>query len=103
MAVVLEGVIKTYRSGAGVPVRALDAVNLEVAPGEAVAIAGPSGSGKSTLLHLVGAMDTPDSGTLKVGEWDLTRMRDKDRATFRRQVGFVFQRFHLLPALSAVG
>ena len=96
-----EAVTKTYRSGAGLPVRALDGVTLDIPGGQAVAVTGRSGSGKSTLLHLAGAMDNADSGTITVDGRDLGRMSEKERTLYRRGVGFVFQRFHLLPALTA--
>ncbi len=95
-------VSKTYRTGAGLPVRALAEVTLEIPAGQTVAVTGRSGSGKSTLLHLAGAMDIPDSGAITVGGRDLTAMNDRERTSYRRGVGFVFQRFHLLPALTAV-
>jgi putative ABC transport system ATP-binding protein len=96
-----SAVSKTYRTGAGLPVRALAEVTLKIPAGQAVAVNGRSGSGKSTLLHLAGAMDTSDSGTLTVDGDDLGAMSDKQRTLYRRGVGFVFQRFHLLPALTA--
>jgi putative ABC transport system ATP-binding protein len=77
-------------------------VTLEIAPGSAVAIWGPSGSGKSTLLHLIGALDRPDAGTLHVGGRDLRALSRRELAAYRRTVGFVFQRFNLLPALTAI-
>jgi putative ABC transport system ATP-binding protein len=97
----LAEVSKTYRTGAGLPVRALAEVTLGIPAGQTVAVTGRSGSGKSTLLHLAGAMDVPDSGTLTVGGQDLTAMSDPARTRYRRGIGFVFQRFHLLPALTA--
>ncbi|WP_067124802.1 ABC transporter ATP-binding protein [Microtetraspora malaysiensis] len=93
----LRSVTRKYASAV-----ALDEVSLDVEPGSAVALMGPSGAGKSTLLHLVGAMDPPDAGEIVVdGErvHDLSR-RGLDR--YRRRIGFVFQRFHLLPALSVL-
>jgi putative ABC transport system ATP-binding protein len=96
-----SSVSKTYRTGAGLPVRALAEVTLDVPAGQAVAVTGRSGSGKSTLLHLAGAMDAPDSGALTVDGDDLGMMSDRQRTLYRRGVGFVFQRFHLLPALTA--
>lgn len=81
---------------------ALDHVDLDVWAGESLAVVGPSGSGKSTLLHVVGAMDTVDSGILVVDGVDLPAASRSDLVSFRRRVGFVFQRFHLLPALSAL-
>ncbi|GIH90149.1 ABC transporter ATP-binding protein [Planobispora siamensis] len=97
VAISVRGVSRAYG-----PARALDEVDLEVEAGQAVALMGPSGAGKSTLLHLVGAMDLPDGGEVHVaGERvDILRRRGLDR--HRRRVGFVFQRFHLLPALSVL-
>jgi putative ABC transport system ATP-binding protein len=63
-------------------------------------VAGPSGSGKSTLLHVIGAMDTPDAGSIVVGGREVTALSRGEQAAYRRTIGFVFQRFHLLPALS---
>ena len=94
-------VTKTYRTGAGLPVQALDGVTLDIPGGQTVAVTGRSGSGKSTLLHLAGAMDSPDTGTIAVDGHDLGSMTDKQRTLYRRHTGFVFQRFHLLPALTA--
>jgi putative ABC transport system ATP-binding protein len=101
-AVSFDSVRKSYRSGAGLPVPALAGVSLEIPAGQIAAVTGRSGSGKSTLLHLAGAMDLPDSGTIRAGDLDLTRLRDRQRAAYRRTIGFVFQRFHLLPALTAL-
>jgi putative ABC transport system ATP-binding protein len=94
-------VSKTYRTGAGLPVQALDSVTLDIPGGQAVAVTGRSGSGKSTLLHLAGAMDNPDGGTITVDGHDLGSMSERQRTRYRRGTGFVFQRFHLLPALTA--
>ena len=100
-SVSFAAVTKTYRTGAGLPVQALDGVTLDIPGGQAVAVTGRSGSGKSTLLHLAGAMDDRDSGSITVDGRDLGRMSEKQRTRYRRGVGFVFQRFHLLPALTA--
>lgn len=86
----------------GPTVRALDGVSVAVARGEVVGIAGPSGSGKSTLLHLLAALETPTSGTVRLGGVDVSELGERGRARLRLDhVGVVFQRFHLLPALSA--
>ena len=78
-------------------------LELQVDKGEMVAIMGASGAGKSTLLHLLGGLDRPDSGTVRVGEVDVSRIGDADLVAFRnRHVGFVFQFHHLLPEFSAI-
>ena len=101
-AVRLDEVSKRYRPAPGQVVTALDRVSLSVEAGSVVALVGPSGSGKSTLLHLVGAMDTADEGSIRVGERELTELSRRDQTAYRRTIGFVFQRFHLLPALTVV-
>ena len=100
----LEGheLSKTYRN-AEVPVLVFSELDLEVEKGEMLAIVGPSGIGKSTLLHLLGGLDRPDSGRVKVDDRELTNMSADDLARFRnRNVGFVFQFHHLLPEFTAV-
>jgi putative ABC transport system ATP-binding protein len=97
-----DRLVRIHRVDAGQTITALDGVTLEVAPGSAVAVWGPSGSGKSTLLHLIGALDRPDGGTLHVGGQDLRALSRRELAAYRRTVGFVFQRFNLLPALTAL-
>ncbi|HUP60828.1 MAG TPA: ABC transporter ATP-binding protein [Thermoanaerobaculia bacterium] len=93
---------KTYRN-AEVPVSVFSGLDLSVKKGEMLAIVGPSGIGKSTLLHLLGGLDRPDSGRVRVGEQDLTSMTPDELARFRnRNVGFVFQFHHLLPEFTAV-
>ncbi|GAA3414281.1 ABC transporter ATP-binding protein [Streptosporangium vulgare] len=82
------------------PTRALDEVDLDIKAGQAVAFMGPSGAGKSTLLHLVGVMDLPDQGEIHVGGRRVDDLGRRGLDRHRRAVGFVFQRFHLLPALS---
>lgn len=101
--VFLEGrhLSKTYRN-AEVPVSVFSGLELEVAKGEMLAIIGPSGIGKSTLLHLLGGLDRPDAGTVRVGDLDLTKLSADELAKFRnRNVGFVFQFHHLLPEFTA--
>ncbi len=92
---------KIYRAGE-VEVPALRGVDLEVRPGEFVAIVGPSGSGKSTLFYILGALTPPTSGEVFVHGRDLTRMTEAERTHLRKtEVGFVFQKYNLLPTLSA--
>ena len=80
----------------------LDAVSLDVAAGETVAVAGPSGSGKSTLLGLVAGLDAPSSGTITVAGVAVTSLGEAALARFRREtIGYVFQSFHLIPTLTA--
>lgn len=99
----VDGVGKEFRGAAGQPVRALSGIDVQVAAGEAVAFMGPSGSGKSTLLHLLGAMLPPDSGRILVDGADVAALRGRALVAYRRRVGFVFQRFQLLPTLPALG
>jgi len=91
-----------YTTRAGT-VKALDVVDLDIKPGEFLAIAGPSGSGKSTLLNLIGALDTPTGGEVVVDGQNLAGMSDADLAKLRRdRIGFVFQAYNLIPVLSAL-
>ena len=94
--------VKTYTMG-DQTVRALDGVSLDIAPGDYVAIMGASGSGKSTLMNLMGALDRPTSGSLRIAGEELAGL-DADRlADFRnRTIGFVFQQFNLLPRTTAL-
>jgi putative ABC transport system ATP-binding protein len=90
----LEGVSRVYPGQP--PVRALDGVSLAVGAGELAAIVGPSGSGKTTMLHLMGTLDTPDAGTVRIAGLDTARMRDRELAALRAsRIGFVFQQFFL--------
>jgi putative ABC transport system ATP-binding protein len=83
------------------PVVALDGLDLDVAPGEFVALVGESGSGKSTLLHLVGGIDRPSSGEVRVSERDIGALEERALVLYRRRdVGMVFQFFNLLPHLT---
>src|SRR5271170_3946630 len=97
-----RGLRKEYGREASL-VRAVDGVDLEVAPGETVAIMGPSGCGKSTLLYLLGGLDRPTAGEIWLDGQDITRMSERALARMRRDaVGFVFQAFHLMDELTAV-
>ncbi len=98
----LQNVCRVYRTGSAESITALDGIDAEIAAGSVGAIAGPSGSGKSTLLHLVGAMDSVDEGTIRVGDRIVTSLSRAEQADYRRTIGFVFQRFHLLPALTVL-
>jgi putative ABC transport system ATP-binding protein len=98
----LTQVSKIYEEGHS-RVEAVRGVDLRIEAGEFTAIAGPSGSGKSTLLNLVGALDVPTSGRIRVVDRDLNEMSGAELSTLRRnQIGFVFQSYNLIPVLSAV-
>ena len=98
----VRGVTRVYTRG-GEEIRALDGLDLEVPEGGFYALMGPSGSGKSTLLNMVGGLDRPDRGSLRVAGADLESMSSAELAEWRAEsVGFVFQGFNLIPVLSAV-
>src|SRR3954463_30637 len=95
------GLTKTYGSG-DAAVTALDEVDVELYAGEFTAVMGPSGSGKSTLMHCCAALDNATSGSVFVGDTELTRLKDKELTRLRRdEIGFVFQSFNLVPTLTA--
>ncbi|WP_136244405.1 ABC transporter ATP-binding protein [Mycobacterium intracellulare] len=101
MTVELCNVVREYRVG-GQTVRALDGVSLRLADEQFVSVVGPSGAGKSTLLHVLGALDSPDSGSIAFDGEEIARLSDEQQSRFRhRRVGFIFQFFNLLPTLSA--
>ena len=98
----IEHLTKTYGMG-GTAVRALDDVSFSVGAGEFVAIIGSSGSGKSTLLHLIGGVDRPTSGTVRLNGEDVFQRSDEQLAVFRRrEVGLVYQFYNLVPVLDVV-
>ena len=100
-AIEIRGLTKVFGSGE-TEVRALDGVDLQIERGEMVAIMGPSGSGKSTLLHLLGALESPSSGTIALAGRHFEGLDDRELTLLRREgIGFVFQFFNLLPALTA--
>ena len=87
-----------------VAVHALDGVSLDIHAGDFMAIIGPSGSGKSTLLGLLGCLDLPTKGAIKVDDTEITDLEDSERSKMRgNSIGFVFQQFHLIPHLTALG
>ena len=100
--IALEAVTRDY-TGRGTPVRALDTATFSIVAGEWVAITGPSGSGKSTLVNLLGCLDRPSAGQLKIDGTDVASMSAKELDRFRAdKIGFIFQQFHLIPYLSAL-
>ncbi len=91
---------KTYETP-GEAIQVLDRLDLTLATGETAAIVGPSGSGKSTLLNLLGALDRPTSGTITIGDQDISTFSEEQAAAFRNHsLGFIFQQQHLLPQLN---
>lgn len=100
--IVASGIVKGYRTSAGyVPV--LSGLDLTVATGETVAVTGASGVGKSTLLHVLGTLDRPEAGTVRVGGEDVFGLPERGLRAFRNKaLGFVFQFHHLLPEFTAI-
>ncbi len=102
-AVLARGVSKRYVGGDGTPIQVLEGVDLEVAAGESIAVIGQSGAGKSTLLHILGGLDVPSAGEVRVGTSEMARLSEDALARFRNEkIGFVFQFHHLLREFSAL-
>jgi putative ABC transport system ATP-binding protein len=96
-----KNLVKVYSTGS-MEVRAVDNVSLTIGQGEFTAIVGPSGSGKTTLLNMIGGLDKPTSGTIRIDEQDITQLSEKKLTDFRRQnIGFIFQSYNLIPVLTA--
>jgi putative ABC transport system ATP-binding protein len=106
MSINIKNVSRAYPARAdanGAVIHALDDVSLSVASGEWLAVMGPSGSGKSTLVNLIGCLDRPTSGTLKIDGVDTSTLQGAELDRFRSEkIGFIFQQFHLIPYLSAL-
>ncbi|MBV9381565.1 MAG: ABC transporter ATP-binding protein [Streptosporangiaceae bacterium] len=101
-AVELRGVCKRYGTGPSGQVTAADNLTVTIEAGAFVALTGASGSGKSTMLHMIGAIERPDSGVIIANGTEVTTLRGAAQADYRRTVGFVFQRYNLLPGLTAL-
>jgi lipoprotein-releasing system ATP-binding protein len=102
MSLEVRSLTKDYPTR-GEPLRVLRGVDLTLAPGDALAVMGPSGSGKSTLLYILGTLDAPTSGAVRLGGTDPFALPERELAAFRNgRIGFVFQDHHLLPQCSAV-
>ncbi len=101
MAILQTSELKKYYTKGKITVKAVDGINLSVKRGEFISIIGASGSGKSTLLNLLGGLDSPTSGSIKVEEQDIASLNEYNKTIFRRRkIGFVFQDFNLLPMLN---
>lgn len=102
MTIRIDDLTKIYNTETDFPVTAVDHVSLTIEQGEFVAIMGPSGSGKTTLLNMLGGIDHPTSGRVRIGEQDLAQLSSRELIRFRRDhIGFIFQDFSLLPVLTA--
>jgi putative ABC transport system ATP-binding protein len=101
--IAITGVTKRYKLGKENHVHALRGATLEINAGEMVAIVGPSGSGKSTMMHLIGCLDTPDSGEVRIGNRRVDTLKGAALTRLRaNEVGFIFQGFNLIPTMNAV-
>ena len=99
-SITVDSIVVEHQTSGG-PVRALDGVSFSVESGSSIAITGPSGGGKSTLLGVIGGLAQPTSGSIKVGDSEISEMSERDRSDFRRShIGFVYQADNLLPFLT---
>lgn len=99
----IQDVWKTYDMGRAGDLTVLSKINLDIKKGDFVAITGPSGSGKSTMMNIVGALDIPTQGSVKLKNKDIAKMPESSLATLRGEtIGFIFQQFNLIPTLSAL-
>lgn len=100
--ILMENVVKTYSMGEQ-EVHALRGISFSVRQGEFMSIMGPSGSGKSTCMNMIGCLDRPTSGTVKIGGKETAKMTEKELAVLRNKtIGFVFQQYHLLPQMTVL-
>src|SRR5829696_10046485 len=99
-SITVDSVVVEHQTSSG-PVRALDGVSFTAGSGSSVAITGPSGGGKSTLLGVIGGLAQPTSGSIRIGDSEISEMSERDRSDFRcRHIGFVYQADNLLPFLT---
>jgi putative ABC transport system ATP-binding protein len=97
-----KSIYKIYNQGEGNEVRAVNDVTLEIKKGEFTAIVGPSGSGKTTLLNIIGGLDTPTSGEIRIDNTEIGKLSENELINFRlKYIGFVFQSYNLIPVLNA--
>ncbi len=100
-AIVKTAGLKKYYGRGEALVKALDGVDLEIERGKFTAIIGTSGSGKSTLLHMLGGLDVPSEGSVRIGKQELSELTNEQATIFRRkQIGFIFQNYNLIPVLT---
>jgi putative ABC transport system ATP-binding protein len=97
----IKNIHMTYQSG-DIKVQALQNIDLTINPGEFTAIVGPSGSGKTTLLNIIGGLDSPTKGSVKINDTDITQLPENELIDFRlHHIGFIFQSYNLIPVLTA--
>ncbi|MCG7586214.1 ABC transporter ATP-binding protein [Photobacterium sp. OFAV2-7] len=103
MTIQTNQLCKTYNPDSDFPVRAVKSLDLSIEQGEFVAVMGPSGSGKTTLLNMLGGIDKPTSGEVRIDDCDICVLKEKELIAFRRDhIGFIFQDYSLLPVLTAL-